>query len=206
MSSSIAGHSTNATDEVLHQQTFAEDDDGTSVAEKVFVDSGNEKKVLYLLCVGLRDSNGNDLFSFDDEPWSLLPKTVMRPQSKDYAKEILRRATLFAIRPLPRPMNWPRSRQIEWLEDNAIKDEADTSFLMGEVSRFKEVAVRTTQEQHLVDLGCGASARGGSYWRGNIPYLRMIMCLTEDSIKTAFLTRAFARSRAELDARNSESR
>jgi hypothetical protein len=46
------------------------------------------------------------LLFFDDEPWSLLPKTVMRPKSKDNVTKIVQRASLlFSISPLPRPVN-----------------------------------------------------------------------------------------------------
>ena len=72
----------------------------------------NEKKVLYPLSVGLSGPSGADnnddssnsgveentlMFSINDEPWSLLPRTVMRPQSKYYVDKIMRRANLFAI-------------------------------------------------------------------------------------------------------------
>lgn len=210
---------------------------GTCVSQQVYIDSGNEKKVLYLLSVGLygRSTSGVDdsddssrsscadeeedkpLFSFDDEPWSLLPKTVMRPQSKDYVTEIVRRATLFAISPLPRPVNWPRTRQIEWLESHPIKDQADIAFLTAETLRLKQMLLRRAREQQVLpsdlaggggstDASGGGNNRGGSNWRGIVPYLRLIMCFTQDNIKAAFLRRADAPSRAELDARNSEHR
>ena len=212
-------------------------DNGTCVSQQVYIDSGNEKKVLYLLSVGLygRSTSGVDdsddssrsscadeeedkpLFSFDDEPWSLLPKTVMRPQSKDYVTEIVRRATLFAISPLPRPVNWPRTRQIEWLESHPIKDQADIAFLTAETLRLKQMLLRRAREQQVLpsdlaggggstDTSGGGYNRGGSNWRGIVPYLRLIMCFTQDNIKAAFLRRADAPSRAELDARNSERR
>ena len=83
------------------------------------------------------------------------------------------------------------------------------SFLRSEVLRVKEVLERTAaeqqQQQQLLGLdGLGAS-RGGQ-WRGSVPYLRLILCFTEDDIRHAFLTRARARSRQELDARSSENR
>ncbi|KAI2497963.1 hypothetical protein MHU86_16514 [Fragilaria crotonensis] len=47
----------------------------------------------------------------------------------------------------------------------------------------------------------------GGQWRGSIPYMRLIMCLTEDDIKAAFLRRADTRqTRHQLDARNSDVR
>ncbi len=45
--------------------------------------------------------------------------------------------------------------------------------------------------------------QAGGQWRGPVPYLRLILCLTEDAIKAAFLRRADARSCLEADARNS---
>jgi hypothetical protein len=48
--------------------------------------------------------------------------------------------------------------------------------------------------------------RQGGQWRGLVPYMRLIMCLTQDDVKSAFLRRADARTRQELDARNSEVR
>jgi hypothetical protein len=158
------------------------------------------------------------LFSFDDEPWSLPPKTVMRPQSKDYVTEIVRRATLFAISPLPCPVNcWPRTRQIKWLESHPIKDQADIAFLTAETLRLKQMLLRRAREQQMLpsDLAGGggstdasgsSNTRGGLNWRGIVPYLRLIMCFTQDNIKAAFLRRADAPSCAELDARNSERR
>ena len=208
-------------------------EDGTCVSQQVYIDSGNEKKVLYLLYVGLNGPSGADndddsssgvekdkpLFSFDDEPWSLLPKSVMRPQSKDFVTEIVRRASLFAISPLPCPVNWPRTRQIEWLESHPIKDQADITFLTAETLRLKQMLLRRALEQQVLpsdlagaggggsDVSGGGSTRGGgSNWRGIVPYLRLIMCFTQDDIKAAFLRRADAPSRAELDARNSERR
>lgn len=49
--------------------------------------------------------------------------------------------------------------------------------------------------------------QAGGPWRGRLPYLRLMLCLTEDdAIKAAFLRRADARTRLELDARNSDVR
>jgi hypothetical protein len=58
-------------------------DENVCVSEQHYVDSGNEKKVLYLLCIGLNCNGGNQpLFSFEREPWSLLSKTLFPHLSK----------------------------------------------------------------------------------------------------------------------------
>ena len=171
--------------------------------------SGNQKKVLFLFCLGLCLSDTDDapFFSFESEPWSLLPKTEMRPVNADYAKEVVRRSRVLQIRPTPRPLNWPKSQKIEWLQANPLQDYIDIFFLRGEVLRLKETLERSlTEEQHQRELlGLGGVSRGGN-WRGYVPYLRVIMCLTQDNIKLAFLRRADTQSRQELDARNPENR
>jgi hypothetical protein len=55
-------------------------------------------------------------------------------------------------------------------------------------------------------LAASGGQRGGRNWRGIVPYLRVIMCFTQDDVKSLFLARANTRLRQELDARNSEIR
>jgi hypothetical protein len=185
------------------------------ISEQVYVESGNDKKVLYLLCVGLRLSDDEDspfLLCFDTEPWSTLPRNVMRPKNADFGKEIGRRSEVLSIIPTPRPLNWSKSQKLQWLQANPIRHATDISFLRSEVLRLKEVLVtmaaeqeQQQQQQQLLGLGGLGVSRGGQ-WRGSVPYLRLILCFTEDDIRHAFLTRARARSRQELDARSSENR
>ena len=92
-------------------------------SHQIYVNSGNQKKVLFLLSLGLCLSETDDspLFSFENEPWSRLPKTEMRPVNVEFAKEIVRRARLLRVLPMPRPLNWPKPHrrligwsQIQW--------------------------------------------------------------------------------------------
>jgi hypothetical protein len=72
-------------------------------------------------------------------------------------------------------------------------------FLKSKVQRLEVLISSAAQEkQHE-----GEAGRPTGQWRGSIPCMRLIMCLTQDDdIKAAFLRRADARSRQELDARN----
>jgi hypothetical protein len=186
-------------------------DESSSASEQVYVNSGNQKKVLYILCCGLLLSDTHKdtpLFSLDTEPWSLMPKTdVPRPMNADFAKEVVRRAEILCMHPTPRPLNWPKTQKIEWLEANPIQDNTDILFLRDEVSRVKHIMEQSLamEQQQRELLGLSSVSRGGN-WRGNVPYPRIIMILTQDNIKVAFLRRADAQSRQELDARNSENR
>ena len=179
-----------------------------SVSEEVYVNSGNEKKILFLLCIGLRNHDTNEpLFCLESEPWSLLPKTsFVRPKNTDFVGDVTRRARLFNTAQIPRPSNWTRGQTLEWLEQNPVRELPDIEFLTNEVTRLQEVLRRAAQQQRQHEGENSGRSGGGRNWRGSVPYLRMIMCLTQDNVKCLFLTRADTRSRQELDARNSESR
>ena len=56
----------------------ADNDEGTCPpCRRHYEDSGNNKKVLYLMSIGVTH-NDSPLMSFEMAPWSLLPKTTMR--------------------------------------------------------------------------------------------------------------------------------
>ncbi len=50
--------------------------------EQLYQGCGNEKKVLYLMSIGLNGDNG-PLFSLEEEPWSLLPKNALCPKNNE---------------------------------------------------------------------------------------------------------------------------
>ena len=76
----------------------------------------------------------------------------MHPKSVDYEKGTVRRAELFRMSPVPRPRNWNKGQQIEWLERYSIVVVADIEFLKTEVMRLTGVWNRQVTE---------ASSRGG---------------------------------------------
>ncbi len=87
---------------------------------------------------------------------------------------------------------------------NPVRDPHDIEFLTKEVLRLRDVLVRV----QLTEATAAAESHSGSgrSWRGPVPYLRVILCLTQDHVKCLFLTRASIRTRQEIDGRNSDSR
>ncbi len=60
-----------------------------AVCQHLYVDSGNNKVVLYLLSIGLKNNDGEPLVAFDKETWCSLPKNRFRaPNNTDLVKEI----------------------------------------------------------------------------------------------------------------------
>ena len=181
--------------------------------QKLYEESGNQKKVLYLMCIGLRDRDGNaPLFCLEKEPWShgcnfpkqrrcvLKTLTFTRKWSDEQCSSM--------IFPVPRPSNWAAQQLcMEWLQQNPVRNEADIEFLTKEVSRVHNILVRAQQQQQETELMPSTVSTGvGRNWRGLVPYLRVLMCLTHYHVKSLFLTRANVLTRQELDARRNKSR
>jgi hypothetical protein len=158
----------------------------------------NSKKTLYLLETGILDNNGNHLFSFANEPWSELPKTVIRPLKHEYLEEIYRRAALFNIVPRPRANNWKRPRIMQWLYDNPVRESDCKAFLVAEVTKLRDTLDRMNKQ------AAESAEIGTANWRRSIPHLHVSMCLTDDNVKRLYINRANAKTRQEVDGRNSE--
>jgi hypothetical protein len=148
---------------------------GRNSLQQVYVNSGNQNKVLFLLCLGLCFSVTDDtpLFSFETKTCSLIPKTGMRPMNVDFTKEVVPRSKLLGIHPTPRPLNWPKSQKIEWLKANPVQDTIDILFLRGEVLRLHAILERSlAAEQQLRELlGLGGIGVSRGIWRRIVPYL-----------------------------------
>ena len=93
---------------------------------------------------------------------------------------------------------------IEWLQENPVYASMDVQFLCFEVLCLREIALQMQRERQQLVVVEGAGV--GGYWRGCIPYLRDIMTLTVDDVKLLFLARGNCLTRAQLDARNSDTR
>ena len=120
----------------------------SSVCQKVYVNSGNDKMLLYVLSIGLEHNNEHH-FSLEQEPWSALSKNALRPPKNSHlVKEVLlRRATASKMWLTPRPRNWTQNQMMEWLEEHPVTDFMDVQVLTFEVLRLQQVSSRMQQGQ-----------------------------------------------------------
>ena len=177
------------------------DDDESLSANQLYLRSNNSKKVLFLMAIGLKADGGEALVDLDFPLWkSTFKKRESKVQRGEYVQEVLRRATILKLSKIPLCRNWPVASSTKFLERNPIQDPADILFLKTEIRRF-EGLFHAAEEEERND-----GTRDAASWRGNVPYLRLIMCLIDDDVKEAYLHRADAITRQQLDARNSESR
>jgi hypothetical protein len=177
--------------------------DALCPAERHYIEKGYKKQILYVMCIGMKDSTGAPLIDLAVAPWSRLKKTEVKPSLKDLVDEIGRRSPINSI---PRCSNWRAKKCNEWLTNNPILHEDDISFLVTESNRFKATIVDAVTEQQNGPSVNGTSGTSGGSWRGSVPYLRLILCLLENDIKEKYLRRGDTMSRQELDGRNSEQR
>jgi hypothetical protein len=171
--------------------------------QQIYVDSGNHKETLFLLCIVLNVNKGDTpLLSLENKPWSRLPKSSFWPKNTDFVKEIERRTNLYNVLPMPRPSNWKRPQVIHWLEQTWVSKKSCVEFLVSEVAKLKDILARLHQQE--TDLSTGGG--GGAKKQGTVPYLCVIMCLANDQVKRLFLNQANVRTRHECDGQNSENK
>ena len=173
-----------------------------SEAKRAYV-SENSKKQLYLLCIGIKDDDGGAIFDLEMQPWKSLKKKDVKPSRGEYAKEVLRRSEGLSDKSkIPKTAYWSATKCIEWLQSNPIHNNDDILFLKSEVSRLRRIIMHAEQDREEAS----GQQQGTSSWRGPLPYLRLMLCLIQDDVRSAYLRRLDVLTHQELDARNSESR
>jgi hypothetical protein len=145
------------------------------------------------MCCGL------SIVDVNAAPWKDQPKKDVKPSRKDYADEVGRRSKI--LKSNVRPANWSVSQCESWLCEHPVEDEADVKFLKEETRRLSQVMIAASKETEEVN-----DQLLNGYWRGNIPHLRLILCLIQDDIKPCFIRRGAAMTRQQVDGRNSTSR
>ena len=100
----------------------------------------------------------------------------------------------------PRPTNWKIDKCIEYLMSNPIptSEKRDLDSLQSELEEWKGIQrmvneSHTRQEDWILHRS----------WLCDIPYLRLYHTLVEDNIRSAFGKAYHAKTREELDGRNS---
>ena len=176
---------------------------GACSAQEHYVINANSKKLLYLMCIGLNNDGGTALFDISEPPFTKLKKRAVKPKRDEYAAEVIRRANIIFNHnkaEIPKAANWGTTKSTEWLLTNPIADEDSISFLKREVQKLRNIAANALSESDEAEFA------GGGPWRGNVPYLRLILCIIQDDIKQKYCRHAAVMTRQELDGRNAEDR
>jgi hypothetical protein len=176
-----------------------EDEAKLSAAELHYNKNGYAVKTVVAMAIGLpNDAGDGPLIDVMLPPWSTLAKKSTKLVAAELREEIIRRGPKDAP---PRCGNWNLTRCRNWLVANPIKEAGDVAFICKIVQTTIDDSKAVAEEAIVPAL---AKITLPGQWRGNLPYLRLIMCLVEDdTIRHAYLHRGDALSRTQLDARYS---
>jgi hypothetical protein len=192
----MCSNSTKLDDSVVKELFYDDDEEDAGAAKEHYINSGNNKKILAVLAVGLQKENGAPLFDFDSPPWNSQKKGELKPARSDLQSEIERRAKEKQLSPSPRPKNWNIEQCHKWLCSNPIDEEKDVKFIKLGVARLEALLLSPQDDTQT----------SGSQWRGHLPYYRLLLVFTDDEIRRAYLNRANVLSREQIDARKSDVR
>lgn len=172
--------------------------------EQLYNEASKQKMLLVVFTIGLKASDGSEesLLNLEEEPWKSQAPRSVKPTAKKMKDEVVRRSKKQSIVPTPKPAYWPMNKLQEWLEKNPIVDDADVAFLRYETKRVTDIFTLAANDEEYVTNNVPI----GANWVGNLPHLRLILCLTEDDCRAAFLRRNVAKTRTEIDEQNSSTR
>jgi hypothetical protein len=171
-----------------------------------FVQNSNSIKLLCAMCVGIKDDKGKAIFDLDDSKYKKLNKREIKPSKGNYATEVEQRMKLYSHDPV-RPKNWSMPQCLKWLNDHPIVGEHDVAFMKRAVGEFSSKVIREQEEaQELQQQQQQQQQDATGSWCGKAPYLHLVHVLLEYDVRNAYLCRADAQTRLQLDLRNSEIR
>jgi hypothetical protein len=189
----------------IDYNSSGEDDDGKlTAAEKYYNENGYGVKKIVAMAIGLlNEAKDGPLIDVTKPPWTTLAKKEVKMTVADLRMEIARRAPADDI---PRSANWNVNRLTKWLNDNPVSSVDDVLFIRKVVqSTIDECSQALAEGLAPTVASATTDTTALGQWRGNTPYLRLIMCLVvDDRIRNAYLHRGDAMSRTELDSRNSD--
>jgi hypothetical protein len=101
----------------------------------------------------------------------------------------------------PRTKKWNTDALRKWLSDNPIQEEPDIDFLTRALEHHRHVCIAVQSSNVTEQEGLALN------WSGNVPFLRLIHCVVDDSIVDAYRNRDMVQpGRIEVENRNSSVR
>jgi hypothetical protein len=180
-------------------------DGGVSDAQKHYVASGNNKKVLVCMAQGLSSPSGEEIADLNCPIlFSTLGNKKLSnhlPRKQDLVDERKRRLTIMASQGLcgkeKKNLN-TKSDYLTWLRMNPVMTSASVQFIQREIKNLRQVKADAASARVRE-----VRERGGKQWSGLAPYLRLIHSLVDfEDIREAYVLSFNQLTRKEIDARN----
>ena len=166
----------------------------------IYERSNGAKSILMAMCIGLKSSEEEprSLGDLTLEPYiSSKQKRQFTPKKDELYKELERRCALKGNEK-PRAANWSNKALLEWLVSNPIDSTEEVNYLRIEEKKFVDMLVEAAKETSGISDNSVVTPPG-VVWN-NLADMRLIHCLTVDSVKERYLRRNEVLNRRELDA------
>ncbi|CAB9522913.1 expressed unknown protein [Seminavis robusta] len=174
--------------------------------ERYYKCGGEKAADLLAMCIGLKTFDLREAGNVEVEPYcSMKLKKKVVPTQKHFCEEIRRRCILEGIIPGPKCGNWERKKCLGWLQAHPLQNSNDRAFVIQEEMKLFDLVMRAHCREAQEEKSENKKEKA-SPWVTTEPYVRLIECMLDDSIREKFLEMHRLGDREELDARNSEDR
>ena len=185
------------------EQETADEQPLTQYHAKNYFNSTMGEKDLRLLFAMAVGCNSHELPDHNDPPFSKSKAyhSEVKPDTATLKLEVTRWYQAYIRRGRqPRPTNWKIDKCLEYLMNNPIpmSGKRDLDFLHSELEEWKGIQCMVNdshkrEDNRILHQSCSC----------DIPYLQLYHTLVEDHIRSAFGKAYHAKTREELDGRNS---
>ena len=185
------------------EQETADEEPLTQYHAKNYFNSamgGKDLRLLFAMAVGC---NSRKLPDHNDPPFSKSKAyhSEVKPDTATLKLEVTQWYQAYIRKGRqPRPSNWKIDKCLEYLMSNPIptSEKRDLDFLQSELEEWKGIQRMVNDSHKREDVWILHWS-----WSCDIPYLRLYHTLVEDHIRIAFRKAYHAKTREELDGRNS---
>ncbi|CAB9519921.1 hypothetical protein SEMRO_1058_G236420.1 [Seminavis robusta] len=168
--------------------------------ERYYKCGGEKAADLMAMGIGLKTFDLREVGNVDEEPYcSMKLKKKVTPTQKHFVDEIRRRCILDGLSE-PKCGHWEKRKCLAWLRSHPLSNTNDRAFVIAEEKKLFDLVVKAKLEKEE------DKKEKASPWVTPEPYIRMIECMLDDSIRGQFLEMHRLGERDELDARNSADR
>ena len=164
---------------------------GASPAEQFYVAHNRSVLSVAVLCLGLRDTDGNLMLDPAKKPWKSMKKKTVNPSKEDMRGEIRRRWEIFDLGDKPPATKyWDKKELEKWLGEHPISGVEDVSFLRKVIANHIEAAENAEKDEEWESEQLNATEKKNKKWSGNKVYQRMIHAIVDFAeIKRAYIHR-----------------
>ncbi|CAB9522223.1 hypothetical protein SEMRO_1279_G258880.1 [Seminavis robusta] len=169
--------------------------------ERYYKCSGEKAADLMAMGIGLKTFDLREIGNVEEEPYcSMKLKKKVTPTQKHMCDEIKRRCIVDGHLE-PKCGHWDKKKCHSWLQKNPLTNASDRAFVVAAEKMLHDLVTKAANEKAKEKKD-----KGPAPWNTAEPYIRLIECMLDDTIRPIFLEMHRMGERDELDARNSADR